>query len=145
MIVNGYEIKPFANLWGANLEGANLWGANLKGANLKGAYLGGAIFVSQYGTPNGIVGGYELIDNGQWAVGYRTKCSPYYRSDIYEVGQLREAPYTIFDDRECAPGLYVMPTVQAVKAFRDGVIEEYVKVIFRPWDAHTKRVWCIGI
>ena len=29
MNVNGYEIKPFANLEGANLEGANLVGANL--------------------------------------------------------------------------------------------------------------------
>ena len=31
IIVNGYDIKPFANLHGANLCGANLHGANLHG------------------------------------------------------------------------------------------------------------------
>ena len=55
MEVNGYQIKPGANLKNANLTGANLEGAdlgnaalrllvgaNLKGANLKGANLVGA-------------------------------------------------------------------------------------------------------
>ena len=62
MVVYGYEIKPNANLRGADLRGAdlqdaylrsadlqdaNLWGANLRGAylqdaNLRGAYLLGA-------------------------------------------------------------------------------------------------------
>jgi hypothetical protein len=45
--VNGLEIKPFANiggadLYGAELSGANLGGANLRGADLSGANLGGA-------------------------------------------------------------------------------------------------------
>jgi uncharacterized protein YjbI with pentapeptide repeats len=40
MNVNGYEIKP-----GANLEGADLYDANLKGACLKGACLKGACLV----------------------------------------------------------------------------------------------------
>ena len=39
MIVNGYEIKPWADLRGADLSGANLRGANLIGANLRGAVL----------------------------------------------------------------------------------------------------------
>jgi uncharacterized protein YjbI with pentapeptide repeats len=42
MNVNGYEIKPFANLEGADLRGADLWGADLVGANLTGADLTGA-------------------------------------------------------------------------------------------------------
>ena len=42
MNINGYEIKPFANLVGADLEGANLRGANLRDAYLEGAYLRGA-------------------------------------------------------------------------------------------------------
>ena len=42
MIINGYEIKPWANLTGANLRGANLRGAYLTGAYLRGAYLRGA-------------------------------------------------------------------------------------------------------
>ena len=42
MNINGYEIKPFADLRGANLEGANLVGVNLVNANLWGAYLVGA-------------------------------------------------------------------------------------------------------
>ena len=41
MIINNveYEIKPFANLSGADLRWANLSGANLSGANLSGANL----------------------------------------------------------------------------------------------------------
>jgi uncharacterized protein YjbI with pentapeptide repeats len=39
MNVNGYEIKPGADLRYANLEGANLEGACLLDANLKGACL----------------------------------------------------------------------------------------------------------
>ena len=39
MNINGYEIKPFANLQGAILRDANLVGANLYGANLYGANL----------------------------------------------------------------------------------------------------------
>ena len=39
MNVNGYEIKPFADLRGADLRGANLYGAYLQDANLYGAYL----------------------------------------------------------------------------------------------------------
>jgi len=37
MKVNGYDIKQFANLSGANLRGANLRGADLIRANLSGA------------------------------------------------------------------------------------------------------------
>ena len=40
--VNGFTIRPGANLTGANLANANLQGANLQGANLQGAYLTGA-------------------------------------------------------------------------------------------------------
>ena len=43
MNINGYEIKPFANLKGADLWGANLRDANLKGANLVGANVTGTI------------------------------------------------------------------------------------------------------
>ena len=43
--VNGYEIKPFAYLAGANLRGADLEGANLEGANLRDANLRGACLV----------------------------------------------------------------------------------------------------
>jgi len=39
MIINGYEIKPYANLRNANLRNANLRNADLRGANLRGAYL----------------------------------------------------------------------------------------------------------
>ena len=43
MNVNGYEIKPDANLQGADLYGADLYGANLEGANLEGANVTGTI------------------------------------------------------------------------------------------------------
>ena len=44
MLINGkeLEIKPYANLYGADLHGADLRGANLYGANLYGADLHGA-------------------------------------------------------------------------------------------------------
>ena len=42
MNINGYEIKPGADLSGANLSGANLRYANLEGADLVGANLDGA-------------------------------------------------------------------------------------------------------
>jgi hypothetical protein len=37
MIINGHEINPFADLYGADLYGANLHGADLRYANLHGA------------------------------------------------------------------------------------------------------------
>ena len=43
MIVNGYEIKPGADLRGAYLSYADLQGANLEDANLKGTILEGLI------------------------------------------------------------------------------------------------------
>ena len=43
MNINGYEIKPGANLEYANLRGANLRGADLEGANLIGANVKGTI------------------------------------------------------------------------------------------------------
>jgi len=39
MKVNGYEIKSFANLRGADLKDANLYGADLRGADLRFANL----------------------------------------------------------------------------------------------------------
>jgi hypothetical protein len=42
MLVNGYEIKPCADLYEANLNGADLSGANLYGAHLSRADLSGA-------------------------------------------------------------------------------------------------------
>ena len=39
MTVNGYEIKPNSNLYGANLKDANISGVSLRGANLYGANL----------------------------------------------------------------------------------------------------------
>jgi len=42
-IINGYEIKPKADLQGADLQGADLQGADLQGANLQDADLQDAI------------------------------------------------------------------------------------------------------
>ncbi len=51
MEINGYEIGPNADLYGADLEGADLSGANLSNANLTGAT-----------CPNGIVHGQPGAD-----------------------------------------------------------------------------------
>ena len=48
MNINGYEIKPGANLKNANLKDAYLVGANLENANLEGANLKGASLVGAY-------------------------------------------------------------------------------------------------
>ena len=42
MNINGYEIKPYADLKGADLRYVDLEGADLKGADLEGADLAGA-------------------------------------------------------------------------------------------------------
>ena len=39
MKTNGYEIKPYADLYGANLRSADLEGADLRGADLRSANL----------------------------------------------------------------------------------------------------------
>ena len=44
-VVNGYEIKPGARIWDADLRDADLRGADLRGANLVGANLSGANLV----------------------------------------------------------------------------------------------------
>ena len=53
MLINGleFEIKPFADLRGADLSGANLRGANLSGADLRGANLWGANLSLVKGLP----------------------------------------------------------------------------------------------
>ncbi len=56
MNVNGYEIKPFANLRNANLSGANLVGADLRGANLVGTDLEGANLQGAYLVGANLVG-----------------------------------------------------------------------------------------
>ncbi len=77
MNVNGYEIKPLADLWGAdlrgavlteaNLRGANLWGADLRGAsltgaNLTGAYLRGTVLTAANLQETKLPDGYEKQD-----------------------------------------------------------------------------------
>jgi hypothetical protein len=126
-----------ANLRGANLSGADLSGADIFEANLRGTKLSGARFISQHGTPNGDCSGFEIVDNGQWIIGYRTQSSPYQHADDYKPGEYREAPLTVFDGRDCAPGLYLMPSIQSVRDFRDCDSEPIVRVITRPWECHT--------
>jgi uncharacterized protein YjbI with pentapeptide repeats len=75
MKINGYEIKPGAILYGANLRGANLCsadlsgadlcsadlsGANLSGANLSGAYLSGTNL--RHADLSGVIGLLSQID-----------------------------------------------------------------------------------
>ena len=95
MKVNGFEIKAFANLRGAdlggadlrgaNLRGADLGGADLRGADLRGAYLRGAdlgdadlrgAYLGDADLRGASLGGADLggaylIDAGQDARGYR--------------------------------------------------------------------------
>jgi hypothetical protein len=110
-----------ADLEGADLRGADLYRASLAWANLKGADLRGT-YLDPTNTPNGDVDGFELIDNGQWCVGYRTKHSPHMSGqELYQVGQLREAP--------------VFSTCPTIKEALDWG-SPLVKVIFRPWECH---------
>lgn len=66
--VNGYEIKPHANLYGANLRGANLRVANLHLANLRGANLRGAENI-----PNSIAASLQVLPDEGDVIGWK-KC-----------------------------------------------------------------------
>lgn len=121
----------YVNLQDADLRGANLRRANLRDANLRGAKLRNTC-LDPTDTPNGVCTDFELIDNGQWAIGYRTKNSPILNSPNYKVGELREAPYFSTSSTECHPGIYVCPTIQRARDFGNSI----VKVIFRPWEVH---------
>jgi len=120
-----------ANLYGANLHWANLHWANLYGANLSGANLGETC-LDPMRPPNGDVEGFELIDDGEWAVGYRTGSSPHLGGPGYQIGESYVAPVFSTSDTECHPGLFVCPSVEAAQKWGSDII----KVIFRPWDCH---------
>jgi hypothetical protein len=85
-------------------------------------------------TPNQKIDEFELIDAGNWAIGYRTKNSPHgNNNEDYMVGQLREShAFSTCCYTECHPGLFVCPTIE--KAEEWGI--KIIKVIFRPWDLH---------
>lgn len=64
MIINGYEIKPNANLSDANLSRADLRGANLSDADLRRADLRGANLRGAIGNNKEI----KTIQLGTWTV-----------------------------------------------------------------------------
>jgi hypothetical protein len=134
MIVNGYEIKPFANLSGADLRGADLSGADLSGADLSGANLSRAnLFradlrganlreanlreANLYGTClddsnalNSDVSEFECIDiTNKIYRGYRTLNQPVIGGPDYILGNWYQAPVFSSSETECHPGLYVRP------------------------------------
>lgn len=138
--LNGADLSG-ADLRPANLKGSDLSRANFKGAALSGANLGNTI-LDPTNVPNGDISGFELINNGKWAVGYRTKKSPFMINPDYDVGNLVEAPFFSTCSTGCHPGIFVLPTVEAVKeflifnSFVSHFENEIVKVIFRPWECH---------
>jgi hypothetical protein len=116
----------WVNLRGADLRGADLYRADLSWANISDTCLG------PMRPPNGDVKGFELIDGGNWAVGYRTGGSPHLGGPGYQTGESYAAPVFSTSDTECHPGLFVCPSVEAARKWGSDII----KVIFRPWDCH---------
>jgi len=131
-----------ADLTCARLTEANLSGANLSGAGLIGTYLFNTNFseanlsktvLDPMNTSNSDISKFELIDSGQWVVGYRSKRPIRTNPDFcYSVGDRITAPIFSTAETECHPGLYVEPTVDRAWFHSN----EVVKVIFRPWDLH---------
>jgi len=120
-----------ADLRGAKLHGANLHEADLSEADLRGADLSETC-LDPMQPPNGDVKGFELIDGGNWAVGYRTCDSPHLGGPGYQIGESYVVPVFSTSGTECHPGLFVCPSVEAAQKWGSDII----KVIFRPWDCH---------
>ena len=109
-----------ADLRGADLRGAKLSRAALGGADLNGADLGGADLtgtcLDPVNTPNADVAGFELDADG-YVVGYRTAGSPTMGGPGYEIGRRYESPWFSTAPTECHPGIYLFPTVAALRQF----------------------------
>jgi hypothetical protein len=76
MEINGYKIKSYANLYGADLRcadlsGADLSGANLSGADLRWAHLNGANLRVANLSGADLGGAVGVIDAGHDSRGYR--------------------------------------------------------------------------
>jgi hypothetical protein len=131
-----YADLSSANLSSANLNYANLRYADLSSANLRYADLRYADLnntnLDPMVSPNGKIETFELIDDDQWAIGYRTSNSPQMGGANYTVGELKEAPIFSTSKMECHPGIFVLPTIEQAREWGDKV----VKVIFRPWECH---------
>ena len=80
VVVNGYEIKPDADLQGADLRGADLQDADLRDANLRGANLDFASFPLSCGS-FGMIADDRLVAQVfcHWARLNVSKCSPMVR------------------------------------------------------------------
>ena len=139
-----------ANLYGADLRGANLCVANLYGANLRGADLRGADLreadlreanlcgADLSGTvldpnlqPNGDVAGFAAA--GGYVVGYRTRIAGHI--DQYRDGRFYSADwFSVCEETECHPGLYLWPTRQQARDFSGNV--EFIRVRTKVGEVH---------
>ena len=137
-----------ANLRGANLSGADLIGANLREANLRGANLSGADLreadliganlrradlrgtcLDPENEPNADVEGFER--DGEYVIGYRSREAGHI--DKYRDGRFYSADVFSTADRECHPGLYLAPSIEALP---DLVSRPYIKVRTRLSEVH---------
>jgi hypothetical protein len=115
-----------AYLAGAKLEGANLEGADLNGADLNGADLTGVAHDAR--PPTGALDErWERVRSRsgfEWVRGWRTRNSPLAprpaRRD-YDDGEVIEAyPWLDAGDSQCAPGVYLWPTLAAAREWLRG-------------------------
>jgi len=139
-VLNGANLGG-ADLRGANLRGANLYGADLSGADLRCAVLSGADLCYavlngadlrgvkyDLNAPTANLSGWETFTTRSgltWVKGYRSKKnlhSP--RKNTYGDGQLTEAyPWLDTTQHDCAPGIYLCPTIGIAKKWDSDVIE----------------------
>ncbi len=128
------EIVP--NLYRANLQGADLHRANLEGAKLEGTIL------DPKAPANAQVHDFRKA-NQHSVIGYRTKASSFVRTrqedgsfekQVYEPGQVYQAPVFSICRISCHPGLYLAPSVEWLQ--EHGYRGPYVKVRANIRDVH---------
>jgi len=74
-------------------------------------------------------------DDDQFLIGYRTKNQPVRHGPDYEYDREYEAPWLFLNPAvDCAPGLYVCPTIDAVKKLHPEATE-IIRVVFLPGEA----------
>jgi len=129
-----------ANLYGANLRGADLRGADLREADLReadlreanlcGADLSGTVLDPNL-QPNGDVAGFAAA--GGYVVGYRTRIAGHI--DQYRDGRFYSADwFSVCEETECHPGLYLWPTRQQARDFSGNV--EFIRVRTKVGEVH---------
>ncbi len=132
-----------ADLHGAYLHGANLYRADLQRTDLEGANLEGAN-LDPKAPANAQVDDFQKA-NQHSVIGYRTKVSAHiptmqesgsFEKQVYEPGQVYQAPVFSVCSNSCHPGLYLAPSIEWLQEHGYRSHGPYVKVRANIQDVH---------